>query len=397
MAQSAKSPEVAALIVAGGKGVRAGGEIPKQYQSIGGRPVIARTLDAFLAHERVDTVLAVIGAEDAERYARIAPQHDKLLAPAIGGPTRQESVRRGLAALASDPPRIVLIHDAVRPFVSAATITAVVDALQVHPGALPAVPVTDTLQRADAAGIVSGVVERAGLFAAETPQGFAYAAIVAAHARAAAERRDYTDDVAVASAAGMAVKLVPGGGRDNPKLTTPEDIRMADERLRAAFETRTGTGYDVHALGPGKGVMLGGVFIPHDRALIGHSDADVALHALTDAILGALADGDIGAHFPPSDATLKGASSDRFLAFAAARVAARGGCIVHLDVSLIAEAPKIGPHRDAMRHRIAAIAGVGVDRVAVKATTNERLGFIGRGEGIAALATATLALPVGPV
>jgi len=303
----------------------------------------------------------------------------------------------GLEGIAGTAPFAVLIHDAVRPFVPAGVIGGVVDALKDYEAALPGESVVDTLQRIDAAGFVVGSQDRAGLVAAETPQGFRFAAIRAAHARARELGREFTDDVSVATFAGIRVKVVPGASRENPKLTTPEDMDMAEQRLRVAGrelgETRVGTGYDVHRLGPGTGVTLGGVWIAHDAGLIGHSDADVGLHALTDAVLGALADGDIGAHFPPSDMTLRGVSSDRFLAFAAARVAARGGRILHLDLSLVAEAPKIGPHRDAMRTRIAAIAGVTIDRVAVKATTNERLGFVGRGEGIAALATATVLLP----
>jgi 2-C-methyl-D-erythritol 4-phosphate cytidylyltransferase/2-C-methyl-D-erythritol 2,4-cyclodiphosphate synthase len=264
---------------------------------------------------------------------------------------------------------------------------------------VPTLPVSSTLKAVDADGRVTATVPRDRLHAAETPQGFRFAAILDAHRKAAAEGRDFTDDAAVAEWAGIPVRTVPGDPA-NIKLTTAADIIAADRRLagEAALklgDIRVGNGYDVHALGPGGQVMLGGIAIPHALGLVGHSDADVALHALTDAVLGAIAEGDIGAHFPPSDPQWRGASSDRFLADAVRRVAARGGVIAHLDLTIIAEAPKIGPHRAAMRQRIAEICGIAVDRVAVKATTNEGLGFIGRGEGIAAHATATIRLPFG--
>jgi 2-C-methyl-D-erythritol 4-phosphate cytidylyltransferase/2-C-methyl-D-erythritol 2,4-cyclodiphosphate synthase len=286
----------------------------------------------------------------------------------------------------------VLIHDAARPFITAAVIDRVVGALTETPGALPVLAVADTLKRGGPDGLVTGTVPRDGLYGAQTPQGFRFDDIRAAHTAALGQA--LTDDAAVAEAAGLAVKLVAGDPA-NIKLTTAEDIRAAEERMDSAGETRVGTGYDVHALGPGTAVTLGGIVIPHSGALVGHSDADVALHALTDAVLGALADGDIGAHFPPGDPQWRGAPSSRFLGFAVDRVKARGGSIVHLDLAIVAEAPKIGPHRDAMRARIAEIAGIEIGRVGVKATTNERLGFLGRGEGIAAIATATIRLPKG--
>jgi 2-C-methyl-D-erythritol 4-phosphate cytidylyltransferase/2-C-methyl-D-erythritol 2,4-cyclodiphosphate synthase len=383
---------VATLVVAAGRGVRAGDGPPKQYRRLGGIPVLRRTLDAFLGHAAIGLVQAVIHPDDAGTYAGLAAEHPKLRPPVPGGASRQESVRAGLEALAAAAPDLVLIQDGARPFASPGLIGRVVEALAEHAAVLPASAVTDTLKRGTPAGFSAGTVPRDGLFAAETPQGFRYAAIRAAHAAAAASGEAFTDDAAIAEWAGLPVRLV-AGERGNVKLTTPEDFTMAERRLAAARETRVGTGYDVHAFGPGDHVMLGGIAIPHGEGLVGHSDADVALHALTDAILGALADGDIGAHFPPADPAWKGAASARFLADAAGRVAARGGRILHLDLAIIAEAPRIGPHRDAMRERIAAIAGISPGRVAVKATTNERLGFVGRREGIAAIGTATLSLP----
>jgi 2-C-methyl-D-erythritol 4-phosphate cytidylyltransferase/2-C-methyl-D-erythritol 2,4-cyclodiphosphate synthase len=393
-----EAPRTAALIVAAGRGIRAGeAHGPKQYRPLAGQPVLRRTLDLFLSHPAIGTVLVVTHADDAEQYRSVAPQHDRLMLPVIGGATRQESVRRGLAALALAAPDNVLIHDAVRPFGSHALIDRVTDALREAVAVLPAQAVADTLKSVDARGIVTGTVPRDGLYAAETPQGFRFAEIHAAHERAAATDLTFTDDTAIAEWAGIPVKVV-AGQTGNVKLTTAEDIAAADYRLTADAalrlgDVRVGTGYDVHTFGPGDRIVLGGVEIAHTHGLVGHSDADVALHALTDAILGALADGDIGVHFPPSDPRWRGASSDRFLADAVSRVTARGGAIAHLDVAIVAEAPKVNPHRDAMRARIAAICGLGMDRVGVKATTNEKMGFIGRGEGIAAIATATVRLP----
>jgi 2-C-methyl-D-erythritol 4-phosphate cytidylyltransferase/2-C-methyl-D-erythritol 2,4-cyclodiphosphate synthase len=387
-----------ALIVAGGQGTRAGtGHLPKQYRSIAGRAVLARALDPFLAHPLVDRVLVVLGRGHAVQYATVAPQHERLLPPVGGGDTRQDSVRRGLAALDQFAPDRVLIHDAARPFPTGALIDRVAGALERSDAVVPLLPVSSTLKAVDACGIVTATVPRDGLFAAETPQGFRFSAIRAAHERAATAGLGFTDDAAVAEWAGIAVHMVPGEP-ENIKLTTAADLDAAERRLAgeaalALGDVRVGTGYDVHAFGLGNVVTLGGVAIPFDRGLIGHSDADVALHALTDAILGALADGDIGQHFPPSDPEWRGASSDRFLTFAAGRVAARGGRIAHLDLAIVAEAPKIAPYREAMRGRIAAICGIRPDQVGVKATTNEGLGFIGRGEGIAAMATATIRLP----
>ncbi|WP_053239677.1 bifunctional 2-C-methyl-D-erythritol 4-phosphate cytidylyltransferase/2-C-methyl-D-erythritol 2,4-cyclodiphosphate synthase [Pleomorphomonas koreensis] len=397
-------PRVAVILAAAGRGARAAaaGEPPKQYRTLCGRPVIARTIAAFLGHPGVDRLLAVIHPDDRDLYAAaIAGLDDpRLLPPVFGGADRQASCLAGLEALSADAPDLVLIHDAVRPFIGAAAIDRVIGALGREVAVLAGVPVTDTVKRADDDGYVGETVPRQNLWRAATPQGFRYAEIVAAH-RALSARgvTGITDDAAVAEMAGHRVWLVDGGA-DNVKLTTPEDFAMAEQRLSteaflATPDVRVGTGYDVHVLEPGDGVTLGGVFIPHDHRLKGHSDADVALHALTDAILGALGDGDIGQHFPPSDQRWRGAASRLFLEDAVRRVRERGGILAHCDVTLIAEAPKVGPHREAMRAAIAEACGITIDRVGVKATTNEGLGFAGRREGIAAIATATVRLPLG--
>jgi len=372
-----------ALIVAAGRGHRAGEGLPKQYRTLAGKSVLRRSVEVFLRHPRVDAVQVVIHADDRELYEE-AVAGLALPAPAIGGATRQESVRRGLEAVACDR---VLIHDAARPFVGHDVIDRVLDALETEAGAIPAVPVADSLRRGTTH--VEGEVDREGLHRVQTPQGFRYADILAAHRAARAEA---TDDAAVLRAAGARVALVQGD-EVNVKLTTSSDFARAEALLGAAMTSRTGSGFDVHRFGPGDHVWLCGIKVPHAQGLVGHSDADVGLHALTDAILGAIGDGDIGQHFPPSDPEWKGASSDRFLAHAAERVAARGGRIDHVDVTIIAERPKVGPHRDAMRIRMAEILGLRVDAVSVKATTTEGLGFTGRGEGIAAQATATVRLP----
>ncbi len=384
---------VVALIVAAGRGVRAGGGIPKQYRAVAGKAIIRHTAERFAAHPRIDAVAVVIHPDDRALYDEALAGLEGLAAPVAGGASRQESVLAGLEALAALSPDRVLIHDAVRPFASHGLIDRVIDALDEAEAALAASPVTDTLKRG-AEDIVADTVPREGLFAAETPQGFRFAAILDAHRRAAEAGIPVTDDASIAEWAGIAVRLVPGE-RGNAKLTTPEDIAMAEERLNPALprETRVGTGYDVHPFTDGDAVWLGGIRIPYGKRLAGHSDADVALHALTDAVLGAIAEGDIGTHFPPSDPQWRGASSDRFLAHAVALLRARGGRILNLDLAIVAEGPKVGPHRDAMRARIAEIAGIGIGRVAVKATTNEKLGFVGRGEGIAAIGTASVSLP----
>lgn len=386
-------PEVAAVVVAAGRGTRAGGDLPKQFRQIGGATMLRRALGMFAEHREVGVVLPVINAEDTDLFRSSAADMD-VLAPVFGGATRQASVRAGLEALSARKPDIVLIHDAARPFASRELISRAIEATASTGAAIPALPVTDTVKRINAAGMIETTLDRNSLRLVQTPQGFAFDALLAAHRSAAsAGRDDFTDDAALAEWAGLKVSVFSGEA-GNIKITTPEDFARSEAMQFAALgDVRTGTGIDVHAFGSGDHVMLGGIRIPHTQALVGHSDADVALHALTDAILGALADGDIGAHFPPSDPQWRGASSDRFLSFAVERVAKRGGRIAHLDLTLVCEAPRIGPHRDAMRARIAELAQIGLSRVAVKATTSERLGFTGRGEGIAAYATATVRLP----
>src|SRR6478672_11812703 len=310
------------------------------------------------------------------------------------GATRQASVHAGLEALVSQKPDVVLIHDAARPFVSAALISRAIEAASRTSAAIPAIPVSDTIKLIDANGNVEATPERARLRVAQTPQAFRFDVILDAHRRAARDgRSDFTDDAALAEWAGLTVATFEGDPA-NMKLTTPEDFVRGEARLGAMLsDVRTGNGYDVHAFGNGDHLMICGVRVPHSRGFLAHSDGDVGLHALVDAILGALADGDIGSHFPPSDPKWKGASSDQFLKYAVDRVTARSGRIAHLDVTLICERPKVGPHRDAMRARIAEITGLNLSRVAVKATTSERLGFTGREEGIAAMASATIRLP----
>ncbi len=387
------SLSVAAVVVAAGRGLRAGGGIPKQYRSLSGDPVIRSSLSALAWHGEVHTVLPVIHPDDVTAFQAAAAGLN-LMPPVYGGASRQASVRAGLEALASAAPDIVLIHDAARPFLSAALVSRAIAASARSGAAIPALEVTDTIKSVDTTGRVTGTLDRASLRSVQTPQAFAYAALRDAHRKAAAAgREDFTDDAALAEWAGLPVTVFAGEA-GNVKLTTEDDFARAEARRLASLpDLRTGTGYDVHAFGEGDHVMLGGVRIPHGRGLSGHSDADVALHAAVDAILGALADGDIGAHFPPSDPRWKGASSDQFLRFAIERARKRGGGLAHLDITIVCEAPKIGPHRDAIRRRIAEIAGVAVERVAVKATTSERLGFTGREEGIAAMATATVRLP----
>ena len=385
--------KVAAVVVAAGRGQRVGGDVPKQYRSIAGEPVIRPALAAFLSHPQIHAVQPVIHAHDAEAF-RAATTGLQGLSPVWGGATRQASVRAGLEALRAIGPDFVLIHDAARPFLTGALITRAIDAAAEHRAAVPAVAVADTVKKVDERETVIETLDRSRLRLVQTPQAFAFDLIIEAHVRAAtAGREDFTDDAALAEWAGHRVTAFPGE-TTNVKLTTNDDfIRAEAIRMAALADVRTGNGFDVHAFGDGDHVMLGGVRIPHARGLTGHSDADVVLHALVDAVLGALADGDIGSHFPPSDPQWRGASSDRFLAFACERVRARSGMIAHLDATVVCEAPRVAPHRDAMRARIAAIAGIPIERVAVKATTSEKLGFTGRGEGIVAMATATVRLP----
>ena len=385
--------QVAAIVLAAGRGLRVGGDLPKQYRQIAGEPVIRASLAAFDRHTEIARVQPVIQEEDAGLF-QAATAGLKLLAPVQGGATRQASVRAGLEAMAASPPDLVLVHDAARPFVSPALISRAIAAAADSGAAIPAVAVTDTVKRVDADGRVCETLDRAVLRTVQTPQAFRYAALLDAHRRAASSGSDdFTDDAALAEWAGLPVTVFAGEA-ENMKLTSAEDfVRAEAAQLNALGDVRTGNGFDVHAFAEGDHVWLAGIRIPHTHGLLGHSDADAPLHALVDAILGALADGDIGQHFPPSDPQWRGAPSDVFLKFAAERVRARGGRIAHLDLTIVCEQPKVGPHRDAMRARIAEIAGIAAERVGVKATTSERLGFTGRSEGIVAMATATVRLP----
>lgn len=389
----AKSQRTAVVLVAAGRGLRAGAGGPKQYREIGGVPVIYRAMEAFSTHPDVFAVQPVVNPDDGAMFtAAVAGlKHE---APTNGGATRQASVLAGLEALARHKPDIVLIHDAARPFVSAGVISRAIAAASRTGAAIPVVAVTDTIKVTNADGNVEDTPDRASLRIAQTPQSFRFDVILEAHRRAAKDgRSDFTDDAAIAEWAGLTVATFEGDVA-NMKLTTPEDFVREEARLASLLgDIRTGTGYDVHAFGEGDHLMLCGVRVPHTKGFLAHSDGDVGLHALVDAILGALADGDIGSHFPPSDAKWKGASSDQFLKYAIERVTARGGRVANLEVTMICERPKIGPLRDTMRARIAEISGVDISRVAVKATTSERLGFTGREEGIAATASATIRLP----
>lgn len=389
---------IGVVIVAAGRGERAGGvqQGPKQYRLLGGRPIIARTLKTFLSHPAIEELAVAIHPDDGDLFCKAAGDLAERVLIVQGGPTRQDSTRLALRALKGRGLDAVLIHDAVRPFVDAALIDRVVAGLGDDGGSLPALPVSDTLKQADGGGMVTGTMPRAGLYAAQTPQGFRFDAILDAHERAhSSGRNDFTDDAAIAEWAGLAVRIVEGSA-DNVKLTWTRDIEMANARLApsGAFpDVRTSNGYDVHALQDGDGVTLCGVEIPHGRSLTGHSDADVGLHALTDALLATCAAGDIGTHFPPSDMKWKGAPSRIFVEEAVRIVRENGGRIAHADITLIAEAPKIGPHRAAMVAELSSMLGISSARISVKATTNERLGFLGREEGIAAIATATVLYP----
>ena len=386
-----------AIIVAAGRGSRAGAGGPKQYRELAGRAVIARTVEAFLSHTDIDAVRVIIHRDDREEYDAAMGallKNKKLLDPVTGGAERQDSVRLGLESLENEPPHRVLIHDAARPFIDVKTITRVINALDTADGAIAALPVHDTIKREGADKKIAATVPREALWRAQTPQGFHFDKILAAHR--AVEGQTLTDDAAVAEAAGLSVALVPGSP-DNMKLTQAEDFGMAETLLGRKvqqMEYRTGHGFDVHAFEEGGAVIICGVEIPHVKKLKGHSDADVGMHALTDAILGAIGEGDIGDHFPPSDPKWKGAPSHVFLEKARNLVAARDGKITHCDVTLICEAPKIGPHRERMRAALALILNIDEHRVSVKATTTEELGFTGRREGISAMATATVALPL---
>jgi 2-C-methyl-D-erythritol 4-phosphate cytidylyltransferase/2-C-methyl-D-erythritol 2,4-cyclodiphosphate synthase len=381
--------QVCALLMAAGHGARVGAAVPKQYLPLLGRPLLRHAAEALLRDGGVDVILPVCAAAEAARTAALL-EGLPALPPVPGGPTRQASVRAGLEALAGQapPPAIVLVHDAARPVIPPGTVPALLAALADAAGAIPAQPVADTLKRA-AGGRIAATVPRAGLYRAQTPQAFHFAALLAAHRAAAAEA---TDDSQVLEAAGFAVALVEGA-ETNVKVTFPEDLHRVEAMLMTRLLPRIGTGFDVHRIAPGRPMVLCGVTIPCAFGLEGHSDADVGIHALCDAIYGALAEGDIGRWFPPSEARWKGADSAVFLRHAAGRIAARGGVLANADVTLLCEQPRIGPHREAMQARLAALLGVDAGRVGVKATTTERLGFTGRGEGIAAQAAAMLLLP----
>jgi len=374
---------IAAILVAAGSGTRFGNETPKQFLMLAGKPVIRHAAQALAAHV---TLLQPVGDADAINPAL---QGIPACLPTIpGGATRQDSVRAGLEALAPHNPDIVLVHDAARPNIPHGTIPALLAALKEAEGAIPAAPVADTLKRV-VRGIITETVPRAGLFRAQTPQAFRFPTLLAAHRSGTTGA---TDDASLLEAAGHAVEIVPGSD-DNIKLTYPEDLIRLERIMTPLLTTRVGTGFDVHILETGRPLFLCGVQVPHEKGLAGHSDADVGIHALCDAIYGALAEGDIGRHFPPSEATWKDADSARFLTHAAERIAARGARLINADVTLICEGPKITPHAPAMIARVADLLGVEVGRISVKATTTERLGFTGRMEGIAAQAVATVLLP----
>ncbi|WP_026606312.1 bifunctional 2-C-methyl-D-erythritol 4-phosphate cytidylyltransferase/2-C-methyl-D-erythritol 2,4-cyclodiphosphate synthase [Methylocapsa acidiphila] len=395
--------DLAILVVAAGRGSRIGGGRPKQYRSLAGRPILAHSLAALHRAAPDAIILPVIHPDDQDLYLESiagldAKLRGRLRDPAFGGATRQASVLGGLEALRSaeaEIPKFVLIHDAARLFASSELIERAIAAAKAHGAAIPGVLVTDTIKEVDAESGVVATPARARLRAVQTPQAFHFDLILAAHRKAAAAGEcDLTDDGAIAEWAGYRVHVFEGDSA-NMKVTSAEDLAIAEARLiRELQDVRNGQGYDVHAFGPGDHIWLGGLKVPHDHGLLGHSDADVLSHAITDALLGALADGDIGSHFPPSDPQWRGAASKIFLAAAAAKVRARGGMIAHVDATVVCERPKVGPHRDAIRASLAEIMNIQIDRVAIKATTSERLGFTGREEGIASLAIATVRLPI---
>jgi 2-C-methyl-D-erythritol 4-phosphate cytidylyltransferase/2-C-methyl-D-erythritol 2,4-cyclodiphosphate synthase len=380
---------VTALIVAAGSGSRVGGKVPKQYRPIAGTAVLAHAVDALASHPAIDAVRVVIGAGQ-EGQAKQALGERDVGAPIIGGPTRQESVRLGLEALAvAGAPELVLIHDAARPFCPQDVIDRLLKALKTNSAAVPALPAADTLMRGKGKHL-GETVDRTHLNRIQTPQAFHFSRILEAHREKASD--SFTDDATLARAAYIGVVRVEGDEALN-KLTLIGDFVRAEARLRSRLVSRTGMGFDVHAFSGEGPIMMGGIEIAHPRGLAGHSDADVVLHSITDALLGAAGLGDIGQHFPPSDPQWKGADSSHFLAHAAKLVREMGGVIDFVDCTVICEAPKIGPHREAMRERVAEILGLPTGSVSIKATTTERLGFTGRGEGIAAQAVATVRMP----
>ena len=374
---------IAAILVAAGSGTRFGADIPKQFLTIAGKPVIRHAAEALAGHV---SLLQPVG--DAESIAPLLDGIAGCLPVVAGGATRQDSVRAGMEALVPYTPDIVLVHDAARPVIPEGTIPALLAALREAAGAIPAAPVADTLKRVDR-GVIIETVSRTGLFRAQTPQAFRFPVLLAAHRSGLTGT---TDDASLLEATGESVEVVPGSD-DNIKLTYPEDQVRLERIMGGALVPRVGMGFDVHAFEPGRKLILCGVEVPHEKGLAGHSDADVGIHALCDAIYGALAEGDIGRHFPPSEATWKDADSARFLIHAAGRIAARGGRLANADLTLICERPKITPHAPAMIARLAALLGVDGSRISVKATTTERLGFTGRGEGIAAQAVVSILIP----
>jgi len=377
-----------ALIVSAGRGRRIGGDVPKQYRELAGVPILRRTLNAVLNHPSVDAARVVIHPDDEDLYHTATVGLD-ILPPVFGGAERQDSVRLGLESLADLSPKLVLIHDSVRPFADPTVFDRVIDAISTTNGVIPAVPVADTLKRAEK-NRITDTVDRADLWRAQTPQGFPFAKILAAHR--SAKGQTLTDDAMVAEAAGLAVNIVPGA-EANVKITTEEDLMRAEQSLgTTSGETRIGIGYDVHKFTDGDHVIICGVDIPHSHSLEGHSDADVGLHAMTDAILGAVGAGDIGTYFPPNDPQWKGAASDIFLRHAVEKVRDMGGALQNLDITIICEAPKIVPNREAMTKRVAEITGLSSDRINIKGKTTEKLGFTGRREGIAAEAVASVRL-----
>jgi 2-C-methyl-D-erythritol 4-phosphate cytidylyltransferase / 2-C-methyl-D-erythritol 2,4-cyclodiphosphate synthase len=396
---ASSTPKIAAVVVAAGRGTRVGQDFgPKQYRDVGGKPVIWHTLKALSSADIFGQIIVVIHPQDIDLIKECSAEYWDIITCVAGGDARQTSVRNGLLALEKFAPDYVMIHDGVRPFVGDDMLARLLGALGPNIGALPAMPVSDTLKRSDGNGLIEATVERANLYSAQTPQAFPFATILAAHNKAnEAQRIDFTDDCALAEWVGIPIKII-AGSPDNIKITWKRDIDLADQRLSNTPQfpdVRTGNGYDVHSFVPGDFVTLCGVKIAHNAKLNGHSDSDVALHALTDALLATRGAGDIGTHFPPSDPQWKGAASSIFVRYAADIIAKSGGKIANVDVTLICEVPKIGPHRDAMVAAISEMLGISDDRISIKATTNEKLGFIGRGEGIAAIATASVVYPGG--
>lgn len=386
------APRIVALIVAAGSGTRLGGVLPKQYAMLAGKPMIAHSFTAFSSHPMIAQTWVAIGAGQEAMLAQALGPTQSPIRTVTGGATRRESVLAGLAAIAADGGAdLVLIHDAARPFLRHEVIDALIAALAHDQGAVPALPVADTLARG--IEVLGETVARDGLWRVQTPQAFRFDAILDAHRRWPPDE-EATDDAQMLRRFGLSVAMVEGDSMLD-KVTYPADIAAAEARQAAMLISRSATGFDVHRLEAGEELWLGGVLIPHDKGLSGHSDADVALHAITDALLGCTGEGDIGTHFPPSDPQWKGAASHKFLTHAAGIIAAKGGVIDFVDLTLICEAPRIGPHRAAMRKRIAELLALAEDQVSIKATTTERLGFTGRGEGIAAQACATVRLPTG--